>query len=257
MSSSTFVQTTLYEKCSIRPKDINKSLRFTIQKLLEDKLEGVCTHHGYILKNSINVLKLSHGEIREFSLNGDVQFNVMFEANVCNPAIGSVVFAKIVKANSLGILAESYLDDNQDSDPIMEIVIIHHSDNVDDVDKTLLGKNVSIQILGKKFELHDKKISVVGKIVPIKPKMTIDNNPNDFENDDEDEVEDEVEGDIDGDEDEELEEGKEEDPELSERDAEEVELDSNSNGTDEFDSDTDDLFDDEKDSVIGSDTEDE
>lgn len=160
----------LSEKIKLEPKYLSKGFKNDIYKKLAAKIEGVCTKHGYTKKGSIEIFKIAPGVIDITSLNGYIVFNVHFYAEVCNPTLGSVVKAKVSNMNKFGILAESgYFDEDfKDNVNILEIIVAKNSINIQseiELESIELGQEVLVEILGKRYELGDKKISVVGRIV--------------------------------------------------------------------------------------------
>lgn len=162
-----FVKTVLMDKVKVKPKLLNRNMKNLLSAILKTKYEGKCSHFGYIRPDSIQILKYSLGQVLSISLNGDVQYVVQFTALVCNPSINTIVEAKVVNTNKFGILAECYLQHNQQKVPILEIIAAKNNQDTSDVDleKIRQGDTIHIQIMGKKFELNDLKISAIGKIV--------------------------------------------------------------------------------------------
>ena len=158
-----FYRTLLNDYIKIEPKYLSKDYRKYVLSKLRGKMEGVCTRHGYIRSGTIEIYKIAPGNIELVGLNGNIVFDVHYYADVCNPLIGNIVKATVTNVNKFGILAEV--------NGILEIIIAKNSVNIQhehgiDLDKISIADQVIIEVLGKKFELNDKKISIVGKIVP-------------------------------------------------------------------------------------------
>jgi DNA-directed RNA polymerase subunit E'/Rpb7 len=202
----------LNDKIKIEPRYINKNLKEEITNRLKEKLEGKCTRHGYIRKGSIDVYKVTPGTIEMVSLSGYIQYDIYFYAEVCNPMMGSIIKCKVVNANKFGILAESSFD----GESILEVVIAKNSVSIlsdVDLENVKVGDEIYVEVLGKKFELNDKHISIVGKAINEKKKGGNLSAQNEFAQDggnedvDEDDVAKEEEVSIEDDDDEEEEDG--------------------------------------------------
>ena len=157
-----FYRTLLNDKIKIEPKYISKDFRTHIFNKLKKSVEGVCTQHGYIKEGSVELYKVSPGTIDLVGLNGYVLFDTYYYADVCNPMRGNVVKATVMNVNKFGILADVM--------GILEIVIAKNSvnivhDNNVDLEKIKIGDSIMIEVMGNKYELFDKKISVVGRVV--------------------------------------------------------------------------------------------
>lgn len=163
-----FVKSILTDRVRLSPEDICTDFRDKVSEVIRSRVEGKCSRHGYIKPSSTEVLKISPGSLRMFSLNGDVIYTVVFKALVCNPVIGSVVSARVTNTNKFGILAEvSLMSDEGTRHTVMEVIVAKQGAIRSDVDlaRVQLNDVVNIEILGKKFELNDKRISAIGRIV--------------------------------------------------------------------------------------------
>ena len=89
-----FLKVLLSEKIKIEPKYISKNVRSELKSRLVMKLEGICSKHGYIRKSSIEIYKIRPGLVELISLNGYIQYDVFFHADVCNPLLGTLISAK-------------------------------------------------------------------------------------------------------------------------------------------------------------------
>ena len=169
-----FTESLLNDKVRLLPSQLSNNLREVISVILKSRHEGKCSKNGYIRPGSLEVLKISPGSLRMVSLNGDVIFNVQCKAQVCNPAIGTVVKALITNTNKFGILAEvgiTTVDPDSLSDatiPVLEVIITKQGIGIAgtvNLEKLRVGDTINVEILGKKFELNDTKVSAIGKVV--------------------------------------------------------------------------------------------
>lgn len=153
----------LQEKVKIKPSEIGNRIDDILTNILKQKFEGKCSYHGYIKPNSIILEEYSDGYVQTFTLNGDVIYNVKFSADICNPSIGTIIPAKVINKNKFGLLCESI-----DNENILEIVIARsmiNSENEISLDDIDINEKINIEIMGKRYELNDRKISIVGKVV--------------------------------------------------------------------------------------------
>lgn len=216
-----FTKCLLDDNVKIKPHLLGSNIKTVIKSILVSRYEGKCSHHGYIKKDSIAVYKYSPGVVMASSLNGDILFKVQYYAEVCNPVPETTVTAKVVNHNKFGILAECSVD----KQTVLEIIIAKNTNtlvsevNLQDIK---IGDTVTVEVIGKKFELNDKKISVVGRIVSEKrsTKGSAKQVQQDEERDEEDDITEE-DGDTDtvASEDE-----KDEEEEADEEEAEEEEV---------------------------------
>lgn len=155
-----FIRVQLCEKVKLEPAFISKSYKEEVLKRLKAKVEGICTKHGYIRPDSIEIYKICTGRVELIGLNGNTIFDVYFFADVCNPLLGSIVRCQVSNINKFGILAEA--------GNIIEAIIAKNSVSIQsdvDLERVRIGDEVFVEVLGKKYELNDKKISLIARIV--------------------------------------------------------------------------------------------
>lgn len=213
--NKNFILAEFVDNIKIHPKYIGKDIERNILKELKQRKEGICSDHGYIKKNTIRIIKVSSGKVEMSTFHGYMNFMVKYSAMVCNPVKGNIVNAVVVNMNNFGILCSSFItEDNGSKTPILEIIIPKHSltiqSDVDLKNSVKINNEVKVQIVGKKYQLYNKKISIIGKIVKsnnvnvklddIDLSQNIGDEDDDLEPDiieDEDEDEDDEEDDVD------------------------------------------------------------
>jgi DNA-directed RNA polymerase subunit E'/Rpb7 len=174
-----FLNMMLNEKVCLKPHQLHKNYQSVVLSKIKARYEGRCTRHGLVLQGSIALHKVSPGNIRQVSLNGDIVYNVQFNADICNPAVGQVVKAHIVNSNKFGILAEVRVPVQQQDGSTVQMLVLEIIATKQAVgfqhdvplDTLSIGDDVSIEVLGKKFDLNEQKISIVGRVVSEKNAM--------------------------------------------------------------------------------------
>lgn len=160
MSKEIYVRCLLTDKVKLSANKLNKHFKDTILKDLKAKVEGVCTKHGYIKQDSVEIHSIQCGQVEMASLTGNVIVEVKFYADICNPSVGNVIKCNVSNINKFGILAEVK--------PILEVIIAKNSVNIkSDVDLSTIqvGDEIFVEVVGKKYELMDKRISIIGRVV--------------------------------------------------------------------------------------------
>jgi len=140
--------------------------------------EGRCSRHGYVVPDTVQFGTCSMGRIDGSSLNGDVVYKVEFSATLCNPPVGARLRAKVVNVNRFGILAQGGIGVLAATPTmgIMDIIIAKQgasgpvlTESVVDLDGVRIGDGITIEVLGKRFELNDARITVVGRVLAHEP----------------------------------------------------------------------------------------
>ena len=154
----------------LKPSEMDNDFENTILKKLKTLYENVCSKYGYIKNNSIKILKRSIGTIKTQHFNGNVNFNVICIAEICNPIQGSIIKCRVKAKNSLGLLAEGFYE----KIPILEIIIPKISAGIQselNLDTINIGQEIKIEVCGKKYQLYDKHISIIGRAIKDKDEF--------------------------------------------------------------------------------------
>lgn len=155
-----FVRNLLEESIKLPAHKMNKAYKETILEELKNKVEGKCTKHGFIGKDTVEIAQIDAGMVEMASLNGNMLFKVKFYGDICNPAPGCIIKCKITNINKFGVLAEVK--------PVLEIIIAKNSVNIKsdiDLETVNIGDEVLVEVVGKKYEIGDTRISIIGRIV--------------------------------------------------------------------------------------------
>jgi DNA-directed RNA polymerase subunit E'/Rpb7 len=193
MSTDLFTPIKFITNIYIKPSDITNDYNDLFIKKLKNDLEGICTKHGYIKKDSIKIIKRSIGTVIRQHFNGNMLYELNCSADICNPVIGSIAKCKIKNKNTMGLLAQGFYNDV----PVLEIIIPKISAGIKseiDLDTLNIGDEILIEVCGKKFVLYDKFISIIGRVI----KSKAENINNKILDDDDDELEDDTNDIIDG-----------------------------------------------------------
>lgn len=140
-------------------------LGVAFEKTLLDKVkathETICTRFGYIRRGSLRIVKRSAGNFMKQHFNGYTKFELLCRAEVCNPAKGSVYEAVVRNKNALGVHAEAM----SDGVAVLDIIIPKRAAGIQSeiaLDELQSGDEIYVKVLGKKYQLNDRFISIIG-----------------------------------------------------------------------------------------------
>lgn len=152
--------------------NMHASSRENIMALLHTTLisciEGRCITEGFIKPHSTRIIDFKCGKI----IAKNVQFNIVIECLVCNPRAQSVISCVAKNITQAGIRALS-------DDEYSPIVVYITRDFGVDSDKTYYnsikeGDKINIKVIGKRFEMNDKHIQIIGFLVhPKKERISL------------------------------------------------------------------------------------
>jgi len=145
----------LKEKICVKSKYLNENFDDYIYQLLKNKVEGKCIDEGFIKPNSIKIIKKSVGKIVGSRFMGDVTYDVLYTADICNPVIGNIMLCKVKFISKLGILGNN--------GPI-SIIVSRQIMRNNDFNKINIGDTIKVEVIKKKFALNDTEIKVAAKL---------------------------------------------------------------------------------------------
>ena len=163
---------TVYTRCLINRKivlpitSIGKNLQEVIEDNVKANFEGKCLVEGYIKDNSCKIITYSSGIINRGNY---ISFEVVFECEVCFPVEGMIIQCVAKNVTKAGIRAESAYDVPS---PIVVFVAKDHHFNVPHFAEIQEGDKINIRVIGQRFELNDKYISIIGELIKDKPDYT-------------------------------------------------------------------------------------
>jgi DNA-directed RNA polymerase subunit E'/Rpb7 len=132
---------------------IGNNIKETIKKVIAMQIEGKCIVNGYIKPNSVEVMTFSSGVVKGAS----VSFDVVIQCEVCLPVQGM----HIKHINKAGIRAEL----NETPSPVIIFIARDHNYSSPIFADVTENDEVKVRVIGHRFELNDKYISIIAEIV--------------------------------------------------------------------------------------------
>ena len=157
--------TSIYSRCLITRKIvlpitcIGKTIKEIIEENIKSNFEGKCLVEGFIKPNSTKIITYSSGIIYRGS---SVSFEVVFECEVCFPVEGMLISCFAKNITKAGIRAESA---NDAPTPVVIFIAKDHHYNISYFNEIKEGDKISVRVIGQRFELNDKYVSVIGELV--------------------------------------------------------------------------------------------
>lgn len=167
---------TIYSRCLLTRKIvlpiifIGKSLDDVIENYIQNNFEGKCVVEGYVKPNSSKIIRYSSGVIER---GNNVIFEVVFECDICLPVEGMIIPCSVKNVVKAGVRAEVV---NEVPSPIVVFVAKDHHFNMQQFNEIQVGDIINIRVIGQRFELNDKYVSVIGEL--IKEKFEYNNKQN-------------------------------------------------------------------------------
>jgi len=163
---------TIYSRCLLTRKIvlpinfIGKSLDDVIENYIQNNFEGKCVVEGYVKPNSSKIIRYSSGVIER---GNNIIFEVVFECDICLPVEGMNMFCSVKNVVKAGVRAELA---NEVPSPVVVFIARDHHFNMQQFNDIKIGDIIKVSVIGQRFELNDKYISVIGELVKEKPEYT-------------------------------------------------------------------------------------
>lgn len=139
------------------------SIGSNIKEIIENNIalnfEGKCLIEGYVKPNSSKIITFSSGHIEKGIF---VLFEVIFECEICFPVEGSKFMCVAKNITKAGIRAESV--DSVPS-PVVVFIAKDHHYNHQYFSTIKEGDRFEVRVIGQRFELNDKYVSVIGELI--------------------------------------------------------------------------------------------
>ena len=176
-----YMNTLLSRKIQVSFNKIGKNIKEVLEKSVKRDIEGKCTIEGFVKFNSTKVLTYSSGVLFE----NKVEFDVVFECLVCCPVEGMLIKCNVKNKTQAGIRAvigsgtgtgagtgEGAIEEKS---PVVVYVSRDHHYNNKYFNTVNENDEITVRVIGQRYELNDEQVSVIGEIVePKTDKIKID-----------------------------------------------------------------------------------
>lgn len=152
-----FHNSMITKKISVPIHNVGKNIRETLEKIIANEIEGKCIAEGYVKENSTRIMTYSCGVVN----SNNVVFDVVFECSVCLPVEGMHINCVAKNITKAGIRAET-----EDSpSPVVIFVARDHNATNNKFAKVTPGRKIKIRVIGQRYELNDKYISIIAELI--------------------------------------------------------------------------------------------
>ena len=136
---------------------VSKNIKEILEKMISNEIEGKCIVEGFIKPKSIKIISYSSGILFE----SNVMFDVVFQCLVCSPVEGMLIKCITKNMTQAGIRATL----NEDPSPLIVYVSRDHHINNDYFNSIKEEDEITIRVIGQRYELNDSQVSVIGELV--------------------------------------------------------------------------------------------
>jgi len=148
---------------NVDSRDLNKDLNRLILHKLKEKYENVCTEHGFIIPNSIDLINRKLGKINTINNVSYISYIVRYSADIIYPSEGDKLNIKVDRVNKMGVLGYIELDNNDfESSPLIVIVPNEYfTEETRDINSITKNQTINVTIIGCRIKYGNKKIQII------------------------------------------------------------------------------------------------
>ena len=169
-NSHVYIHSLLTQKLVLKYEEVNSELFNILETKLQKFNEGKCIKEGYVKNNSIKLLTYSSGEL----FDNKILFECVFECLITNPVESMLIYCITKSITKVGVRAELIVDDAETSPYIVFIARDHHYNN-ESFSHIKENDIIQVRILGQRYELNDKFISIIAELISINNYSTLKN----------------------------------------------------------------------------------
>ena len=151
---------------NIHPSNLSSDINQMILLNLKKRYEGVCNKDGYIIKDSIQLINRSIGQIKTINNISFINFNVTYSSDIIYPSINSEYDTFVETINKVGII--SYIKLNED-DTLKDspYIIITPKEYIDDkvFESIKVNDKITIKVKSFRIKYASQQIQIVSELV--------------------------------------------------------------------------------------------
>ena len=168
-NSHVYIRSLLTQKTVLKYIDVNSDLFNILETKLKKSNEGKCIKEGYIKNNSVKLLTYSSGEL----FDNKILFECVFECLITNPVESTIINCITRSITKVGVRAELIVDD--EISPYIVFIARDHHYNNESFSHIKENDIIQVRILGQRYELNDKFISIIAELITINNYSTLKN----------------------------------------------------------------------------------
>lgn len=168
-NSHVYIRSLLTQKTVLKYDEVNSELFDILETKLKKLNEGKCIKEGYVKNNSVKLLTYSSGEL----FDNKILFECVFECLITNPVESTIIHCITKSITKVGVRAELIVEDK--ISPYIVFIARDHHYNNESFSHIKENDIIEVRILGQRYELNDKFISIIAELISINNYSTLKN----------------------------------------------------------------------------------
>ena len=148
------------------PRDITNDIDNLVKNKLKDNIEGKCHEDGYIIRDSVRIIKRNIGSIVTDNGKSVIKSPISYSAQLIYPTEGDEITMYISNINKMGVVGYIKLNEGDKSEESPLIIMIPKeyfegsSKNIHDL---TIGQRLVVNVVGSRIKYHSENIQVIAK----------------------------------------------------------------------------------------------
>tara|TARA_B100000963_G_C22475824_1_gene602338 strand:- start:352 stop:861 length:510 start_codon:yes stop_codon:yes gene_type:complete len=152
----------------LNSKDLTNDIDNTIKYKLKSQIEGKCHEDGYIIEDSVSIIKRSMGKVITNNGKSEIKYLITYKARLISPSEGDEFTVYISNINKMGVLSYIKLgtketENSEDSPLIIMIPRDYFTDSSRNIEDLTIGQTLNVSIVGCRIKYLSDKIQAVAK----------------------------------------------------------------------------------------------
>ena len=160
--SEQLLQTVL----TLSPRDLSNDINNIIRYKLKETIEGKCHEDGYIIKDSVHIIKRDMGYVVTNNNKSEIKYRITYKAKLISPSVNDELSIYISNINKMGIIGYIKLNDGGSSadSPLVVMVPKEYFENSSrNYDDLTIGQKINVNVIGSRIKYYSKNIQVIAK----------------------------------------------------------------------------------------------
>ena len=153
-----YIRSVLTQKVILHINEIGRNIKQNLEQKIVSKNEGRCIAEGFIRPNSVKIISYSSGLVN----SENIEFQSVFECMICHPVEGQLIECTAKTITKAGIHAEVVTE--SDIVPVTVFIARDHHNTNKYFATIKENANITIRVIGVRFELNDPFICVIGQL---------------------------------------------------------------------------------------------
>ena len=153
-----YTRTLITKSVMLEMKEIGVNIKDVLETKLKHAYEGKCILEGFVKPGTSKIVTYSSGVIK----GSHILFEVVFECMICFPVEGQLLNCVAKNITKAGIRGES---SGETPTPFVVFIARDHQNLNELFSEIKENDNFVAKIIGQRFELNDKYVSIIGEVV--------------------------------------------------------------------------------------------